>query len=173
MSQILPLIRRIAENTRSRTGDGRVEKFFVFKFGAKSFAIPAVDVTEIVIPSSLISIPEESELVKGVVNIRGTVVPVINLRARIDLEQNFEITDDSRLMVFTIKSGSYVALIADEVEYRLKEGVLTPSLAGHADPDEKSFRSALIDDVEYHVFLIDQWLENCELETLQKVVESF
>ncbi|MEW6711740.1 MAG: chemotaxis protein CheW [Candidatus Riflebacteria bacterium] len=173
MSQILPLIRRIAENSRVRDGDGRLEKFFLFKFSTKTFAVPAVDVTEVVMPGSLIQVPQQSDLLAGVVNIRGTVVPVLNLRDRIGLDRQFEISEDSRLMVFTIKPGLYLAVTADDIEYRLKEGVLAsvpPELAGSS---EKSFRNAMIDDVRYHVFMIDQWLSSSEIEILQKVVESF
>ncbi|GAB4278535.1 MAG: hypothetical protein Kow0029_21870 [Candidatus Rifleibacteriota bacterium] len=173
MTQILPLIRRIAENVRVRTGDGRLEKFFIFNFGAKRFVVPAVDVTEVVIPGTLLSIPENSDFVAGVVNVRGTVIPVLNIRERLGLDRNFDLTEDSRMIIFTIKSGVYAAVIADEIEYRLKEGVLTNSLPELADSAEKSFGTALIDDLEYHVFFIDQWLEKNEIEILQKIVESF
>jgi purine-binding chemotaxis protein CheW len=173
MSQILPLIRRIAENSRARNGDGRMEKFFLFRFAAKSFVVPAVDVTEVVMPGPLISVPQQSDLLMGVVNVRGTVVPVINVRHRIGLEKNYETTDDSRLMIFTVKPGVYMAVVADDIEYRLKEGVLAPIPPELAESGEKSFRSALVDDKQIHVFLVDQWLDAGEIEILQKVVESF
>jgi chemotaxis signal transduction protein len=109
----------------------------------------------------------------GVVNVRGTVVPVINVRHRIGLEKNYETTDDSRLMIFTVKPGVYMAVVADDIEYRLKEGVLAPIPPELAESGEKSFRSALVDDKQIHVFLVDQWLDAGEIEILQKVVESF
>ncbi len=173
MSQILPLIRRIAENSRARNGDGRMEKFFLFRFAAKSFVVPAVDVTEVVMPGALINVPQQSDLLMGVVNVRGTVVPVINVRDRIGLEREYQMTDDSRLMIFTIKAGVYMAVVADDIEYRLKEGVLAPMPPELAESGEKSFRSALVDDKQIHVFLVDQWLDADEIEVLQKVVESF
>lgn len=173
MSQILPLIRRIAEKTRPGSGEGRLEKFFLFKLAAKTFAVPAVDVTEVTMPGALIEIPQQSELLMGVVNIRGTVVPVINLRGRIGLEKLYLVEEDSRLMIFTLKAGCYVAVVADSIEYRLKEGVLAPIPKEIEVDSEKSFHTALIDDSGYHVFMIDQWLERDEIELLQKVVEAF
>lgn len=173
MSQILPLIRRIAEKTKTRYGDGRLEKFFLFKFAAKSFVVPAVDITEVAMPGSLIGVPQNSDLLMGVVNIRGTVVPVINLRDRLGLPRDYEIGEDSRLMIFKVKMGTLVAVVADDIEYRLKEGVLSPLPPELEDADEKTFRDAVVDDRSYHVFLIDQWLNTEEIETLQKVVESF
>ncbi len=173
MSQILPLIRRIAENTKARAGDGRMEKFFLFNFAAKSFAIPAVDVTEIVLPGSLISIPEQSDFISGVVNIRGTIVPVINIRERLNLEKEFELNDDSRLIIFTLKTGCYVAMLADSIECRLKDGVMTALAPALEESEEKVFRSALIEDAKHHVLLIDHWLSHNEIKILQNVVESF
>jgi purine-binding chemotaxis protein CheW len=173
MSQILPLIRRLAENNKARFGEGRLEKFFVFKFGSKVFAVPAVDVTEVVIPGSLISVPQQSELIMGVVNIRGTVVPVVNLRKRVGLEPEYQIGEDSRLMVFTLKPGSYVAMVADDIEYRLKDGILSAMPEELALSEEKSFRNAMIDDTRHHVFFIDQWLTKEEIKILQQIVESF
>ncbi|MGM0599715.1 MAG: chemotaxis protein CheW [Candidatus Rifleibacteriota bacterium] len=173
MSHILPLIRRIAEKTKLNQGNGRVEKFFVFAFGAKEYAVPAVDITEILIPGSLISVMQESEFVMGVVNIRGTVVPVINLRERLGLPEDYLIEDDSRLLVFTLKPGSYVAVVADRIESRLRDGILQRLPEEACQNEEKVFGSAFIDDKKYHVFFIDQWLEPEEIKILQNIAESY
>jgi purine-binding chemotaxis protein CheW len=171
MSQILPLIKRIAQNIREKSGDGRLEKFFIFKMARKAFAIPAVDVEEVSMPVSLIDIPQRSEFIKGVVNIRGIVIPVINLRSRIGLESDYQLEDSSRLLLFTFKSGAQVAMMADEIEYRLRDGVVESVSADKAE--DRSFRMAVIDNVRYPVLMIDMWLEKNELEILQTVVESF
>jgi len=171
MSQILPLIKRIAQNVREKSGDGRLEKFFIFKMARKAFAIPAVDVEEVSMPVSLIDIPQRSDFIKGVVNIRGIVIPVINLRSRIGLEDDYQIEDSSRLLLFTFKSGAQVAMMADEIEYRLRDGVVEPVAPEKAE--DRSFCMAVIDHVRYPVLMIDMWIEKNELEILHTVVESF
>lgn len=171
MSQILPLIRRIAQNVREKSGDGRLEKFFIFKMARKSFAIPAVDVEEVSMPVSLIDVPQRSEFLKGVVNIRGVVIPVINLRSRIGLEADYQIEDSSRLLLFTFKSGAQVAMMADDIEYRLRDGVVES--VAHEKEEDQVFRMVVIDNFRYPLLMIDMWLEKNEIEILQTVVESF
>ncbi|PKL50135.1 MAG: hypothetical protein CVV42_03870 [Candidatus Riflebacteria bacterium HGW-Riflebacteria-2] len=171
MSQILPLIKRIAQNVRDKSGDGRLEKFFIFKMSRRAFAIPAVDVEEVSMPVSLLDIPQRSEFLKGVVNVRGVVIPVINLRSRIGLAADYQIEDSSRLLLFTFKSGAQVAMMADEIEYRLRDGVVESSTAER--DEDREFRMAVIDNVRYPVLMIDMWLEKNEIEILQTVVESF
>ncbi|PKL43883.1 MAG: hypothetical protein CVV41_08975 [Candidatus Riflebacteria bacterium HGW-Riflebacteria-1] len=171
MSQILPLIKRIAQNVRDKGGDGRVEKFFIFKLSRKAFAVPAVDVAEVSMPVSLIDIPQHSDFIMGVVNIRGIVIPVINLRSRIGLDADYQSDESSRLLLFSFKAGTYVAMMADDIEYRLREGVVEAS--GDNSAEERSFRMAVIDNAKYPVLMVDVWLEKNELEILQNVVESF
>ncbi|NCB38549.1 MAG: hypothetical protein EOM80_07255 [Erysipelotrichia bacterium] len=173
MSQILPLIKRLTQTARERSGDGRQEKFFVFRFGQKYFAIPAVDVTEVAMPCSMIEIPQKSDLIMGVVNMRGVVIPVINLRQRIAVAPDYQINDDSRMLLFSLKAGSYVGMIADDIEYRLREGIIEPPAPGTEDIHEKSFRVAVIENQRMPVFMIDAWLEKSEIDALQNVLESF
>ncbi|HNX75860.1 MAG TPA: chemotaxis protein CheW [Candidatus Rifleibacterium sp.] len=173
MSQILPLIRRLAQNAGERNGSGRLEKFFIFKLANKSYAIPAVDVTEVTMPGSMIEIPLKSDFITGVVNVRGTVIPVVNLRHRIGLEPAFQINDSSKLLIFTVKANAFVGMIADDIEYRLREGIIEPILPNIADPGEKFFRTVVIENQRVPVFMIDTWLEKPEFAILQTVVESY
>ncbi len=173
MSQILPLIKRIAQNAREKSGDGRAEKFFVFRFGARSFAIPAVDVTEVAMPASIIDIPPKSPIIKGVVNIRGVVIPVIDLRNRVGVDEIYALTDDSRLMLFTLRAGTYVGMLADDIEYRLRDGIVEPMAVDYSGNYEKTTRKVIIGSEKFPLFMVDMWLEKTEIDILQEVVESF
>ncbi len=172
MSQILPLIRRLAQNASERNGDGRLEKFFVFRLGSSSFAIPAVDITEVAMPGSLIDVPQKSEFVMGVVNIRGTVIPVVNLRRRVSAVPEFQIDDNSRLLIFTLTQNSFLGMIADDIEYRLREGII--EAPGNLPEEKESpMRTAVIENQRLPVFMIDSLIEKQEFEILRNVVESF
>lgn len=171
MSQIIPLFKRIAQNNSENPGDGRLEKFFMFKFGNKTFVIPVVDITEVVIPGAIVSVPGEPYLV-GVVNIRGTVVPVVNIRDRINLEKNYVIDENSRLLLLTIKHAVYVGFVADRIEYRFKEGIVEP-LQDEGRPGEKYFRYAVIENQKYPVFFVDAWLESKEFEAIVNVAAEY
>jgi len=173
MSQILPLIKRITQNAREKSGDGRIEKFFIFKFGPKSFAVPAVDVAEVSMPISVIDIPQKSELIAGVVNIRGNVIPIINLWKRIGFELFVNIDDDSRLLLFSLKAGTHVGMYADDIECRLRDGIIESFPESYSGDYEKTFRTVIVGNDKVPLFMIDIWLEKSEIEILLNVVKSF
>lgn len=173
MSQILPLIKRLAQNALENSGGGRLEKFFIFKFGQKSFAVPAVDVAEVAIPGSLIEIHQKSDLIMGVVNIRGIVIPVVNLRQRLGVDAVCNNDENTRMLLFSLRAGSYVGMLTDDIEYRLREGIIEPHLSGDIDLNAKNFQIAVIENQRIPVFMIDAWLDKPEIEILQNVVESF
>jgi purine-binding chemotaxis protein CheW len=167
MSQIIPLFKRIQNPEKEKTIGGRLEKFFEFSFGNKKFVIPAVDITEIVIPATLVKIDSEP-FVEGVVNVRGTVIPVINLRKRINLEEEYNISPQTRLVVLTMKQKNHLGFMVDSIENRLKDGVTENSLDKKLD-GEKVFTYAIIDNQKYPILLIDTWLEIDEFKLLEKI----
>lgn len=173
MSQILPLIKRIAQDAREKSGDGRVEKFFIFKFGPRSFAVPAVDVAEVSMPLSVIDIPQKSDLIAGVVNIRGNIIPIVNLRRRIGMEPLFNVDDDSRLLLFSLKTGTHVGMYADDIECRLRDGIVESFPENYSGDYEKTFRTVIVGHEKFPLFMIDIWLEKSEIEIILNVIESF
>ena len=69
-------------------------------------------------PEQLIRVPKAPSFVEGVINLRGTVLPVIDLRLRLGLKQ-VERTDRQRIMVFLI-SDVRTGFIVDQVAEVLK-----------------------------------------------------
>lgn len=172
MSHILPLIRRITKNNHHENGDGRVEKFFVFKLNGKYYAIPAIDVAEVAMPMPLIDIPQKNDFLLGVVNIRGNVIPVIDFCPRMGIESKCQIDDNSRLLLFNIDSGSFIGMFTDEIEYRLREGIVEP-LPADCDHRSKTSRTVVIGMDKYPVFMIDVYLGENEMRLLRSVADSF
>jgi hypothetical protein len=66
-----------------------------------------------------------------------------------------------------------VAMLADQIEYRLRDGIMTSLPPELENSDEEILRNVLIEDKKFHVFFIDQWLKNEEISILQNVIESF
>lgn len=60
-------------------------KHLTFRLGAEEFAIPVAQVREIVSAMTVTTLPGTSSHIVGVVNLRGKVIPIINLRARLGL----------------------------------------------------------------------------------------
>jgi purine-binding chemotaxis protein CheW len=95
------------------------EQMVVFLLGKEEFGVPIASVQEIVrVPEELTRVPKAPAFVEGVINLRGSVLPVIDLRLRLGLEK-IEHTDRQRIMVFLI-SGLRTGFIVDQVSEVLK-----------------------------------------------------
>jgi len=95
------------------------EQFVAFKLDEQEYAVPIETVQEIVrIPEELTHVPKTPDFVEGVINLRGNVLPVIDLRKRFDLQEK-QRDEHQRIMVFVIDNIS-VGFIVDSVNEVLK-----------------------------------------------------
>jgi purine-binding chemotaxis protein CheW len=95
------------------------EQMVVFRLDKEEFGAPIASVQEIVrVPDELIRVPKAPSFVEGVINLRGTVLPVIDLRLRLGLKRA-ERSDRQRIMVFLI-SEVRTGFIVDQVAEVLK-----------------------------------------------------
>jgi purine-binding chemotaxis protein CheW len=95
------------------------EQVVVFRLDKEEFGAPIASVQEIVrVPEELVRVPQAPSFVEGVINLRGTVLPVIDLRLRLGLKQ-VKRTDRQRIMVFLI-SDVRTGFIVDQVAEVLK-----------------------------------------------------
>lgn len=70
--------------------DENNNKFLTFGLGEKSYAIPILKIKEIIGMMDITKIPRLPDYVKGVINLRGKIVPVIDLRLKFGLyEKNY------------------------------------------------------------------------------------
>jgi purine-binding chemotaxis protein CheW len=101
----------------SRTSEER--KFLVFRLGQDEFGLPVEAVVEVArAPDRVTRVPKAPKFLKGVINLRGAVVPVIDQRQRFDMPQ-LEQGDVRRLVV--VQTGSHRAgLIVDSVSEVLR-----------------------------------------------------
>ena len=177
MSQIIPLFKRIEQKgpAVSFTGEGRLEKFFVFHICGKAFVVPAVDVAEVANYSSLIEIPKAPELVSGVVNVRGTVIPIVTLRERLGYSKDFAIDEKTKVIYFPVKQGYLIGMIVDDIEYRLRDGIIQPS--NEKSVGKNNFKTVVIEDKDSSyrlpLFFIDELISQTEFENISKVLDSF
>lgn len=95
------------------------EQVVVFRLGKEEFGVPIDSVQEIVrVSENLTHVPKADAAVQGVINLRGAVLPVIDLRRRLGLEP-VERSDRQRIMVFVI-AGVRTGFIVDSVAEVLK-----------------------------------------------------
>jgi purine-binding chemotaxis protein CheW len=115
------------------------EQVVIFRLDKEEFGAPIASVQEIVrVPEALIRVPQAPSFVEGVINLRGSVLPVIDLRLRLGLKP-VERTDRQRIMVFLI-SNVRTGFIVDQVAEVLK----IPKSAIEAAPQLSKDQSRLL-----------------------------
>lgn len=65
-----------------RESDGRINEFLVFKLGSEEYAIDILRVQEIRGYDAVTHLAQAPEFIKGVIDLRGTIVPVVDLRIK-------------------------------------------------------------------------------------------
>ncbi len=101
---------------KSETGE--ILQIVSFKIGNEEFGVNILNVQEINKMTQITKVPNAPEFVEGVINLRGRVIPVINLRTRLKLEKK-ESDKDTRIIVVDIEKNT-VGFIVDGVSEVLR-----------------------------------------------------
>ncbi len=106
---------------------GEVLQLVSFQLGPEEYAIDILSVQEIIRLVEITHVPNAPHYVEGVVNLRGKVIPIINLRTRLGLS-TAEPTKDTRIVVVEV-GHLILGFIVDSVEevLRLPEEFIEPS----------------------------------------------
>jgi purine-binding chemotaxis protein CheW len=109
-------------------GRGDEELFVVFRLDDEEYAVDVDAVQEIIrVPEALIRVPKSYDFVEGLVNLRGTVLPVVDLRTRLGLGRTER--DERQRIVVLIIGGVRTGFIVDSVAEvaRVGRNVLEPA----------------------------------------------
>jgi purine-binding chemotaxis protein CheW len=87
--------------------------YLTFRLGNEDYGIEIRYVTEIVGMQKITEVPDMPIFVKGVVNLRGQVIPVIDMRLRFNMQSRDY--DERTCIVVVSISGSQVGLVVDTV----------------------------------------------------------
>ena len=84
-----------------------------FRLGEDLYAIDIMRIKEIIRPQKMSNLPKAPLFIDGVINLRGTVVPVIDLRKRFDMPER-PVDAATRLLIVRV-SGQSMGLVVDDV----------------------------------------------------------
>jgi purine-binding chemotaxis protein CheW len=88
-------------------------KLVCFRLGADIYALDIMRVREIIKPLRLFGLPEAPSFVEGVINLRGSIIPVVDLRKRFGLQERTD-GGECRLLI-TVVARQPLGLIVDAV----------------------------------------------------------
>ncbi len=89
-----------------------------FRIANEEFGIDIVKVQEIIRMMEITRVPNTPNYIEGVVNLRGKVTPVVNLRTKLGLPTN-EKDEDTRIVVVNLEDKT-IGFIVDEVKEVLR-----------------------------------------------------
>jgi len=125
-------------------------KLIIFKLGREEYGMDILRVQEIKRMMSITRVPSTPPFIKGVINLRGSVLPVIDLRTRLGLAET-ELRDAARIIVILVNETT-VGFIVDEVvevttidtknvevAHALSTGLSTEYISGIAKADNRLF----------------------------------
>ncbi len=89
-------------------------QFIVIKVGEEQYGIDIKYVDNIIHMSSITRVPKVAAYIKGVINVRGEVIPVMNIRTKMGLPEA-EYTKNTRIVIVKSEQQGFVGLIVDAV----------------------------------------------------------
>ncbi|MDX1776619.1 MAG: chemotaxis protein CheW [Desulfobulbales bacterium] len=93
--------------------DTQKDKYLTFSIGSEDYGIAIANVTEIIGIQTITEIPEMPDYIKGVINLRGKVIPIMDVRTRFKLAQR---EYDARTCIIVVEiDGTSVGLVVDRV----------------------------------------------------------
>ncbi len=101
------------ETTMQNEEDTQKGRYLIFSLGNESYGIEIQYVTEIIGIQTIIEVPEVPDYVKGIINLRGKIIPVMDVRLRFKKEAR-EYIDRTCVIIVDIQELS-IGLIVDSV----------------------------------------------------------
>ncbi|MFY8000545.1 MAG: chemotaxis protein CheW [Candidatus Kapaibacteriota bacterium] len=93
--------------------DTQKDRYLTFRIAAEEYGIEIRHITEIVGVQKITEVPDTATYLKGVINLRGKIIPVVDVRLRFGME---ELAHSDRTCIVVVDvSGTSIGLIVDEV----------------------------------------------------------
>ncbi|MCH8907253.1 MAG: chemotaxis protein CheW [Candidatus Heimdallarchaeota archaeon] len=158
------------------------KKFVAFRLGPEFYSIDVHRVQEVFIPSSITEIPQTKAFVAGVINFRGVIVTVINLKDRLGITDGGKKVDgdredeDDRLYVIIVNFGdATIGLLVDYVEavISISDDVIQSSFDLISDEAKTTFLSGIArTDLGLTVILaLDTILSEYDITEIEKLTK--
>ena len=120
--------------------DTQQDKYVTFKSGNEYFGLRIQYVNEIIVYQEITQVPESEDYIKGLINLRGKIIPVIDVRVRFRQEP-IPYTDRTCIIVINVKDtvvGLIVEKIAEVVEIT-EDNILDSPTLGNEDKCQNKY----------------------------------
>ena len=90
-------------------------QYIVTQLGDEQYGIDIKYISTIVRMQMITRVPKVADYIKGVINLRGVVIPIISLRLKMGLPED-EITKKTRIIILNIDQHESIGVLVDEVK---------------------------------------------------------
>lgn len=90
-------------------------QYIVIKLGAEQYGIDIKYIDNIVRMQHITRVPKVANYLKGVINLRGEIIPVMSIRLKMELPED-EFTKASRIIILKLEQHGTIGIIVDEVK---------------------------------------------------------
>lgn len=108
-----------ADRTADREEKEQLMQLVGFTIGREQFGVDILMVQEIIRSAPITSVPNSPDFIEGVINLRGNIIPVVELRKRLGLFRKDAASKDSWILILDI-DGRVTGFIVDSVTKVLK-----------------------------------------------------
>lgn len=98
--------------------EGGTMQLVSFRLAQEEYGIEITKVQEIILMGEITRVPQTPDYIKGLINLRSTVIPIVDLRLRFGLTEEAS-TDETRIMVVNV-AGKTIGIIVDAVSEVLR-----------------------------------------------------
>lgn len=91
---------------QEQTSAGVEYQFVVFRLGSEEYGVPITQVKEINRLTATTKVPRSPKFVEGIINLRGQIIPIIDMKKRFDLPLT-EYTGDARIIVIQVYANTF------------------------------------------------------------------
>ena len=153
--------------TTGAFGEEKLVQFVVFSLGDEEFGVDIEQVSEIVRIGKFAPIPDSPEFIRGLTNVRGTIIAVIDLKKRFALREEKGV--EGKHIIITREQKNLLGIMVDEVTevLRVAQKEIRPA-PGMTTVIHKKYMSGVIIVGERMIILLDlkSVLSEEELEKL-------
>lgn len=154
----------------------QINSYLSFKLGGETFAANVGKVLNILEMTDITKVPKAPEYMKGVINLRGTVLPVVDTRIKFNMPAT-EYTNNTCILVMEVEvDGEHVQVggLVDAVQAVLEidqEDILPPPSIGSKYRSEFISGMAKIDDKFIMLLNMDRVFSSDEIINLKEKTE--
>lgn len=108
-------LKTVELNVLSEKSEHETFQYIVIKLGSEQYGIDIKYIDNIVRMQHITRVPKVADYLKGVINLRGEVIPVMSLRLKMELEAD-EITKATRIIILKLEQHGTIGIIVDAVK---------------------------------------------------------